>query len=313
MGIRDSLRKVVLSDLALGTNILATVAAVLVPTALRWLFGHNINPVPFVTYFPVVLLAAVLLGWRWAAIATIASAIIVNRLFLAKPWLEGAHPPEIAVFVFFVLSCSFLIFMGDALRRTVRQLDRHAREREVLLHEMYHRVQNTCSVIQAMIRMAGSTDLDQYRRELLDRVQALSEANRILQAEAESDTSVRQLIEQAIAPFSGDDRFLIEGPDRALPPNAGRQLLLILHELCTNALKHGALSLPQGRVAILWTNGQEPLRVEWRESGGPPVEPPSRIGLGTRLMKAQGAFAATTTYEPQGVVCTLELAPPGSN
>lgn len=96
--------------------------------------------------------------------------------------------------------------------------------------------------------------------------------------------------------------MVLEGPFRTLPANASYQLVLILHELCTNALKHGALSVPQGRVRISWSPEPYPFRLEWREIGGPPVSPPSRKGLGSRLFAGQHVFAVEIKYEPQGVV-----------
>lgn len=85
-------------------------------------------------------------------------------------------------------------------------------------------------------------------------------------------------------------RFRIKGPRVALSAQAATALALILHELATNAAKHGALSTGEGRVAITWTltgaaGDEERLRLRWQERGGPPVEPPRRQGFGTRLIE----------------------------
>ena len=83
---------------------------------------------------------------------------------------------------------------------------------------------------------------------------------------------------------------------------------MILHELCTNAVKHGALSVPAGRAALAWTveagPDTETLRLTWRERGGPPVVSPSRKGFGTRLLERgfAGGRTASLTYEAGGLV-----------
>ena len=124
--------------------------------------------------------------------------------------------------------------------------------------------------------------------------------------------TVADLIGQAVAPFRHDDAMSVEGPFRTLPPGAGYQLILLLHELCTNALKHGALSVPEGRVHISWTGEPHPFRLEWRETGGPPVVPPAHKGLGSRLFAGQSAFAVEVKYEVGGVVGSALLVVPAA-
>ena len=103
-------------------------------------------------------------------------------------------------------------------------------------------------------------------------------------------------------------RISLECPDLRLPPEGALALTMILHELCTNAVKHGALSVPGGRAALVWTVEAGPdtdtLRVTWCECGGPPVVPPTRKGFGTRLLERgfAGNRTASLTYEAAGVV-----------
>lgn len=303
----DRVKAVILSDVSLTQNIAATMAAVVVPTAARWALGPSADPVPFVTYFPFVLLVAVFLGWKWAAAATVVSAILVSRVFLTSPWFGGAEPPELAVFAYFVLSCAVLILIGDTLRRTVRQMDRLSRERERLSDEMYHRVQNTFAVVDGLVRMSAASDLAQFRADLLGRIQALAAANRVLREGADGGSPVRELIQRTTAPFGCGEAFTLQGPDHVLPAETAHQLLLLLHELCTNALKHGALSAPEGRVSISWTDGGKAFSLEWREAGGPAVKPPSRKGLGSKLLATQRVFRVEIAYEPGGVIGRLSL------
>jgi two-component sensor histidine kinase len=95
-----------------------------------------------------------------------------------------------------------------------------------------------------------------------------------------------------------------------LGPKAAVSLVLALHELSTNASKYGALSVPEGRVMIAWRVAGDVLRLEWRESGGPPVAQPERRGFGLRMIEralaADLGGSVEMAFEPQGLVCNIE-------
>lgn len=303
---RDAVRKAVLAKLSLGQKIAASIAAVVAPTLLRMALGTTGQELPFVTFYPATLLTAVFVGWRWAALVTLVSAVVVNRVFLARQWFDDPTSSDIVVLAFFALSCALLIAVGDSLRRAIRELDALARKHEVLGREMHHRVQNVLSVMAAIVRMADKGgDVSLFQENLTMRIHALSKANRILHDTSSSRRPIRTLIGQAIAPFGNREAFILRGRDEMLPPEIAHHLVLILHELCTNALKHGALSVPQGKVTILWKVENGSLRLEWQETGGPLVRPPTRKGLGTRLLAAQQTFKAELLFEPTGVRCIL--------
>jgi two-component sensor histidine kinase len=100
-----------------------------------------------------------------------------------------------------------------------------------------------------------------------------------------------------------------------LPPRAALTVAMVLHELATNASKHGALSHASGRISLAWRQvegAREPtLRMIWCESGGPPVQPPARKGFGSTLIEAGIAHElngnTTLRFEPSGVICTMEF------
>lgn len=304
----EVVRRLILAELTGFQKAVGTVVAIAVPTALRMALGQSANPVPFVTYFPAIMFTAIVLGWRWAAIATMASAVIVNCVFLAQPWLKNPAASDMAILIFFALSCSVLICIGDVLRRTVRELERLSRERDAISGELHHRVQNLLSVMSAMVQMTRAVEIDEFRDDLMGRIRALSKANRFLHDGAAAGGDVPGLIAEAVAPFSRDGSMLVEGPSLTLPPKISYQLVLIMHEFCTNAVKHGALSVSQGQVHVSWTGEHEPFRLEWREIGGPPVSPPTRKGLGSRLLSGQSAFAVDLRFEEGGVVGLVTLA-----
>src|SRR5204862_4661633 len=118
----------------------------------------------------------------------------------------------------------------------------------------------------------------------------LERATALLGADGSAPCDVHRLVETALAPFRAGDTFFVEGPACELPRDACVPLGLALHELATNASKYGALSVPGGSVALLWTVGEGEgrlLRMVWRERGGPPVTAPTRAGMGTQLLRRQ--------------------------
>lgn len=301
----DAVRSAILADRPWWARLLITAGVLAIATVLRFMLGRTANPVPFVTYFPAILLVALLLGWRWAAVAGFAAAVIVNRVFLAHPWFDGPHTPDISTLAFFVCSCAFAIAVGDILRQTIRNMGVLLRERELLHRETFHRVQNMLSTAVALVRMSDKdADVAQFRADLIERLTALARANQILDREA-AGNEVGELVRQAVAPFERDGAFTLTGSACKLPADPARHLLLILHELCTNALKHGALSRPGGRVSLDWDASGGVFDLRWAETGGPRVEPPARQGLGTRLLKTQQVFRAEVNYRPEGVTCHL--------
>jgi len=115
-------------------------------------------------------------------------------------------------------------------------------------------------------------------------------------------------VRQALEPFG--PRSEIEGSDVTLTPKDAQNFSLALHELATNAVKHGALSRPDGRIEIAWAvhgdDGGRVLSFHWQERGGPPVVAPSRRGFGTTLLKA--TFSEVRfEYAPEGLMCDIDL------
>lgn len=107
----------------------------------------------------------------------------------------------------------------------------------------------------------------------------------------------------------------VQGPPLGLSPEAARNIGLALHELATNASKYGALSVPEGKVAVHWelanSGGQRRFRMTWRESGGPMVPEPKRWGFGRQVIErlTTQALAGKVTHEfaPDGVRWTLDI------
>ncbi len=145
------------------------------------------------------------------------------------------------------------------------------------------------------------------------RLMALSRAHSLLTGQNWEGAPLEQVVRDSIDYLAEDrDRFAIEGEAVWVGPRAALALSLAFHELSTNAAKYGALSNGRGRVSIRWEKRGDLLRIDWRESGGPPVAQPSRRGFGSRLLERRLAAdlggSARLSFEPEGLACAIEAA-----
>ena len=199
------------------------------------------------------------------------------------------------------------------------EIDRRRRAEEaqdLLLGEVKHRAKNTIATIQAMAQQTFRSASKDEQAAFAARVKAMSEALDLLTNRDWDRASIEDIVKRAIAPFEEAHRrrFAIEGPPAALSADTALALALAMHELATNAIKYGALSSEDGGIAVQWTLGEgadAKLRLAWRESGGPPVAQPTKVGFGTLLIERTlggGGKSARMEFAPDGLVCTLEIA-----
>jgi two-component system CheB/CheR fusion protein len=167
-------------------------------------------------------------------------------------------------------------------------------QQRTLVEELNHRVRNMLTVVNAIARQTlGQTrSPQQFADAFTGRIEAMGAAYGLVSRENWGNVALREVIQEQLRPYELDaaDRVRIEGPEVSLEPNAALALGLVIHELATNAVKHGALSVPDGRVAIRWEADSQPpprLRLHWTESGGPPARRPSRRGFGTNLIERE--------------------------
>ena len=303
-----AVRRAILAERSPLSGALWAALAVAVPTALRWAIDKGEAGVPFVTFFPSVVLAALLLGWRWGAVVALASGIVANRLFAHEP-LVPDEPADALLVALFLLSCAVLVATGETARRMVRALEA-AKARESLLNaELMHRLRNMLATVNAMAVMtARHSEPGQFSQAFAGRVRALDRATALLGAGHDAPCEVGALVEGVTEPFRTDGNFALSGPSCALPRDACVPLSLALHELCTNAAKHGALKMPEGKVTLEWNCDEAGLlTLDWRESGGPPVpERPGRTGMGTQLLRRQrGLKSVEVDFRPEGLRCRI--------
>ncbi len=168
---------------------------------------------------------------------------------------------------------------------------RTAQERqELLIAELNHRVRNILGLIRGLIAQGKNSTMtaEQFAAVVGGRIQALARAHDQITKMNWSPGGVRQLIESEAAAYLGGkvDRVHFTGPDVALEPEAFATLALVVHELVTNSAKYGALCDSTGLVKIDWhLDKADQLVIEWQESGGPPVLPPTRHGFGSTIIE----------------------------
>jgi two-component sensor histidine kinase len=252
----------------------------------------------------------------------LASALLGNFLFMEPRYVLFAKVGDTVGTLIFLTSCSLIVLLVDTVRRAALEvqlgLQREARLVADLKHlnaELQHRVKNTLSVVQGLATQTfrHSPGDDESVRIFCGRLHALGQAHAVLTAGQWEMCQLPDLALRALAPFNGHSAISIEGPACKVPQQSCVPLVLALHELATNAVKYGALSTLDGIVDVRWAvqPGQGPeadqeLVLDWTERGGPPVAPPSRRGLGSKLVARQhGIAAADLDFRPEGVACRL--------
>lgn len=204
--------------------------------------------------------------------------------------------------------------LGVALDITDRQSA--VEQKQLLIDELNHRVKNTLATVVSVAAqtLRKADNLASARTDLEARLIALARAHDALTRENWSGAELGDLIRHVVGPHALE-RLTTGGPTVRLPPRLALGLAMALHELTTNAVRHGALSADGGRVRVEWSLAVSEARPRfeliWSESGGPPVAPPSRRGFGTAVI-ARGLtheFDATTelSFDPTGVTCRISV------
>jgi two-component sensor histidine kinase len=199
--------------------------------------------------------------------------------------------------------------------RDITELVKAGEAQKVLIDELNHRVKNMLATVQSIAMQTQRSTPAAFAERFEARLMALSRTHDLLTRSQWTGVALRQLLEQAFAPYCGDMEAPISltGSDMILPTGTGLALAMVMHELATNAAKYGALSNPQGRINIAWSadvrDKKTWLSLAWKESDGPPVAKPSRSGFGSRLIeysigKELGGEAGLQ-FLPDGLHCTL--------
>ncbi len=202
-----------------------------------------------------------------------------------------------------------------SVSRDITQLKAAEDQQRLLALEMNHRIKNVLAMVQAI---AGQTfrataDPETARAAFLDRLGALAAAQDRLTQRTLAGARLADIAADALRPHGRESQVSISGPEVDLSPRCALALSLALHELTTNAIKYGALSVDTGRVDLSWALTPDAdataFALTWTEHGGPPVSPPARNGFGAgmiqRALAGYVGGTSTLTYAPQGVAFAL--------
>lgn len=210
----------------------------------------------------------------------------------------------------------------DLLER-IREREEAEASQAVIVRELNHRTRNLLSVVKGIANQTfRSTEPAAIAASVFEaRLVTMARAHAMVTSLDGPPPMLRDLVRSTLEPFDPDaDRVSLAGPEMRLPRRSAVTLALAVHELATNAAKYGALSNDEGTVSVRWTvegaSGEERFSLTWTESGGPPVVPPARRGLGSQLIEQSLAAdlrgSARLDYRRTGLVCAVEAPLPVS-
>ncbi|SCX97969.1 PAS domain-containing protein [Microvirga guangxiensis] len=201
---------------------------------------------------------------------------------------------------------------------------KHAEERQqLLIRELHHRVKNTLATVQAIVGSTArtATSIDDFYQGFVGRIVSLARTHNLLTEDLWQKADLKELVETELGPYEDEtrNRIIIEGPHVELPSEAAVPIGMAMHELTTNAAKHGALSTFGGQVEVRWhiePGAERPmLHFNWIENGGPRVTAPARQGFGSRLLQrvltTQLQAEVKMDFQEHGLHFTMTMPIPG--
>jgi two-component sensor histidine kinase len=196
-------------------------------------------------------------------------------------------------------------------RRRQAELGRYIERQELLRRELNHRVKNILATVQALYGLAARSapTYEEFKEVFQPRLSAMGRLHEVLFNAEYGATSVRELIEAVLSPFMTGGRFDIQGDNTKVAAEMGQSLALIVHELSTNAIKHGALTAQDGHVRLAWSGGER-LSVSWEEVDGPPAPEPAKHGYGIAFIEATVRAlggSADFRFAPSGLRADLSI------
>lgn len=271
---------------------------------LRYVFDMPSEVLPMSTAILAVVVAGLVFGTT-SGVAALLTGAILSWYFILTNYAAAN------VFGFLAIGAASLVFIETNTRRENKLRNREAAlatkqmdQQKLIARELTHRMKNTMTVIQAI---AGQTLFGRgISADALatfnSRIESLGNAQSVIVEGIDSEVSLRKIICAAIIPF-GEDNFKLDGPEITVTDGISLWLSLAVHELCTNALKYGALSTT-GHVIIGWMVDDDLLRLIWLERGGPTVIPPTSHGFGTKLL-GRAPMNVNLAYLPTGFECIM--------
>jgi PAS domain S-box-containing protein len=184
----------------------------------------------------------------------------------------------------------------------------------LLAHEVDHRSKNLLTLVQAAVHFSEAETPDAIKAAIEGRIQALANVHTLLAQSRWAGVNLRSIVRDELYPYCplGNSRAETDGPDLLLKPQLAQLVAMVLHELATNAVKYGALSVSAGRLRVEWwhaANGN--IAIRWTETGGPPVKSPARRGFGSRMLdraiRTQLNGDLRFNWRTEGLICEIEV------
>jgi len=206
--------------------------------------------------------------------------------------------------------------LHGALVRVLEQKDREETQQhrlKLMVRELNHRVRNILTLVQSLSSSSKSTatSMAEYALALEKRIVALAGAHDLLTKEDMRGVEIGQIAKMELQPYLDNvsAEASINGPHFILNADVSPIITLLFHELVSNAVKYGALSVPQGKISLQWSVQTEGLVIEWRESNGPEVTKPKHEGLGLSIIEDAIPYEfggqAELVFDPSGVVANF--------
>jgi len=313
------LKRLFLSRSALGDHAEGLVLLALVSATAMLIFPGLLPPAlaavrpPEVLLFPPLLLLAIRQPLTYSPIGASAVALII----VASTMAEGSGAAQISILraqatIVSLVACSLLLAALIAERRGAES------RQKLLIAELNHRVKNGLALVQAVVDRSreNAFSIDDFYSALAGRINSMARTHSLLSREKWHGLSLREVIETELLPYQTPQKDTVNGPQVLLGPALAQSLSLVLHELSTNAAKHGALSRPEGQVTVAWqvdsvADGEQDLVIEWRESGAQPMRKMGPQSFGTTIIRNLLTYEAnaviTLSFPNEGARCTIRL------
>ena len=218
--------------------------------------------------------------------------------------------------------------MSSAIKRVTAQaeLEERAQHERVLSHELQHRINNMLTTVRAVARKTRlrSQSLDEFVKSFDDRLAAIARTHALLSRIETSAVAMRELLAQELSAHGAEEGVNLtqRGPELLISARQAQALSMAFHELATNAVKHGALSVDDGRIDVSWKNdisgAENQLRIRWRETGVPIKGEPTRRGFGSDILEKSIPSVLHGTFDRMihrdGIECVIAFPlEPGPN
>lgn len=297
--LRNSIRNYALA-------LLIFAAAVLARLLLDYVVAERL---PFITFFPAVLLAAYYCGLGPSILVLTLSAVS------GTVWADqsGTSPTSfyVASFILFVVLAGVMVALVHYLMKSLARLRQQDQQLAMINRELKHRIKNLFSIANSIClqTIKPGKSAEEMSKAVTGRIMAIAAAQDLLSATASEGAELRELVTALVTPLAPDpSRLEVGGPAMRLPADTTTPFALILHELATNALKYGAWSQDAGLIKLSWVTEYAALNFRWREHDGPVVAPPMREGLGSTLIR-KSLPGATVIHDlkADGLECQINL------